>query len=243
MLSTYIIDDEPHAIKSLLSYIEKTPSLQLMGYNEDPLAALTHFQETGVYPDITFLDIDMPQITGIELSQLLKDKTTIVFTTAHPGFALDAFELGITDYLLKPISYQRFLKCVQKVSEQAALKRNKGRELENDFMYVQTEGKGKLIKIFFRDIIYVESQKNYVSIFTLEKKHLTYLTLAEIEEKLPSSFLRISKSYIINKDKISHIEGNEVFLTALKDGFPIGASYKEAFTAHTKEHLLKTKRS
>src|ERR1043165_4695331 len=117
MLTCYIIDDELHAIKSLLAYIEKTPSLQLIGYSENPLHALSQFQEKNEYADITFLDIDMPQLSGIELSSMLKGKTAIVFTTAHTNFAIEAFELEVSDYLLKPFSYERFLKCVHKINE------------------------------------------------------------------------------------------------------------------------------
>lgn len=109
MLTCYIIDDEPHAIKSLTAYVEKTPLLQILGSSQDPQEALAHFQHTNQYADITFLDIEMPQISGLQLSTMLKEKTTIVFTTAHPGFAVNAFELGIGDYLLKPFSYERFL--------------------------------------------------------------------------------------------------------------------------------------
>ena len=105
------------------------------------------------------------------------------------------------------------------------------------------EGKGKLIKAYFKDIIFIESQKNYLSIITQEKKHLTYLTLTEIEQKLPASFLRISKSYIINTNKISHVEGNEIFLINNKESFIIGSSYKDAFSHYMNEHLMKTKRA
>lgn len=242
MLTCYIIDDEFHAIKSLLAYIEKTPLLQVIGYNENPLEALTHFQQTSEYPDITFLDIDMPQITGIELSAILKAKTTIVFTTAHPTFAIEAFELDISDYLLKPFSYERFIKCVYKINDKLLEKRNK-KETIGSFFYIQAEGKGKFIKVCFEDILFIESQKNYLSIVTPGKKYLTYLTLAEIEEKLPTSFMRINKSIIINTDKISHLEGNEVFLQAMKGTFTVSATYKDAFTTHMKKHLIKTKRS
>jgi DNA-binding LytR/AlgR family response regulator len=240
MLNCYIIDDEEHAIKSLVAYIEKTAHLKLMGYSNNPLDALSLFQEKKIYPDITFLDIDMPQMSGIELSALLKDKTAIVFTTAHPNFAIDAFEMDIIDYLLKPISFQRFLKCIDKISARIAEKSNtKG---PDNFFYIQSESKGKLIKISFQEILYVESQKNYVSIVTTDKKHLTYLTLIEIEEKLPNSFMRINKSFIINVDKITHIEGNEIFIENIKTGFVVGASYKDQFTAYMKDRLVKTKR-
>ena len=242
MLTCYIIDDEPHAIKSLRAYVEKTPALQLLGSNENPLAALADFQESNTYPDITFLDIDMPQISGLELSGILNGHTAVVFTTAHPGFALEAFELNISDYLLKPIAYPRFLKCIQKINEQLNRKRTKENETKEDFIYIQSEGKGKLIKIIISDITVIESQKNYVAIITAGKKFLTYLTLTEIENKLPASFLRISKSYILNTAKISLIEGNEVILENSHERYTVGPGYKDTFTNHMKEHLVKTKR-
>ena len=239
MLTCYIIDDEQHAIKSMLVYIEKTSLLKVVGYHQNPLEALSHFQETNSYPDITFLDIDMPQMSGIELSTFLKGKTAIVFTTAHPNFAIDAFEMDISDYLLKPVSFQRFLKCIGKISDRIAEKNKK----ETDrFFYIQTEGKGKLIKISFDDVLFIESQKNYISIITVDKKHLTYLTLTEIEEMLPPFFMRVSKSFIINTHKITHIEGNEIFLHGVKTSFVIGSSYKESFVNYMKDHLMKTKR-
>jgi DNA-binding LytR/AlgR family response regulator len=242
MLTCYIIDDEPHAIKTLQAYIGKTPWLQLIGSNQRPLEAVSHFQDTNEYADITFLDIDMPEISGIELSSILQRKTAIVFTTAHTDFAIKAFEMEASDYLLKPFSYQRFLKCADKLNSLISQKRDKNKKAIDDFFYIQAEGKGKLIKLSFRDIIYLESQKNYLSIVTAQKKWLTYLTLTEIQEKLPPAFLRINKSFIVNTDKITHIEGNEIFLLNVKESFPIGASYKEAFSLHMKEHLLKTKR-
>ncbi|MGZ5221246.1 MAG: LytR/AlgR family response regulator transcription factor, partial [Chitinophagaceae bacterium] len=164
MLTCYIIDDEPHAIRSLQAYIDKTPLLQLSGYNEDPLAALAHFQQTNEYADITFLDIDMSGISGIELSSILKGKTAIVFTTAHPDFAIEAFELEISDYLLKPFSYERFIKSVYKINDLIEQRKARARSVVEDFFYIQTEAKGKLVKVYFKDIFYVESQKNYVSI-------------------------------------------------------------------------------
>lgn len=241
MLTCYIIDDELHSIKSLSAYVSKTPLLHLIGHSENPFEALSHFQKH-TYPDITFLDVEMPEISGIEVSTILKGKTAIVLTTAHPNFAIEAFELDISDYLLKPFSYQRFIKCIYKINDVIERRKNKNADLAEDYFYIQVEGKGKLIKVYFKDIIFIESQKNYLSIVTQEKKHLTYLTLTEIEEKLPASFLRISKSYIVNTNKISHVEGNEIFLKDNKESFILGLSYKDAFSHYMKVHLVKTKR-
>jgi DNA-binding LytR/AlgR family response regulator len=241
MLTCYVIDDEAHAIKSLVAYINRTPVLQLTGFSENPLDALSFFQQQKQYPDITFLDIEMPQVSGIELGKMLRDKTAVVFTTAHPDFAVGAFELDISDYLLKPFSFERFLKSVNKISDRIAEKRKNHQA--DDFFYIQTEVKGKLIKLQFDEIIFMQSQKNYLSIVTKDKKHLTYLSLSEIEEKLPASFLRVSKSFIVNTDKITRLEGDELFLEDEVQAITIGTSYKEAFAAFMKDHLIKTKRS
>jgi len=244
MKTCYIIDDESHAISNLQGYIEKTPGLELIGYNQNPLEALAGFQENDSYADITFLDIDMPQISGIEMSAMLQKKTTIVFTTAFPNFAIDAFDLDVSDFLLKPFSYERFLKCIHKITQIIQKKKSYAPEASEDYFFIQTDGKGKVTKLFYKDLLYIESQKNYVAIVTTQKKILTYLTLSEIEEKLAAHpFLRIHKSYIINTEKISHVEGNDIFLFDLKQNFPIGISYRDAFFNYMKEKLIKTKRS
>lgn len=241
-MTCFIIDDELHAINGLKSYVERTPFLELLGTSQEPLAALSHFQQTGVYPQITFLDVEMPELSGIELSGLLAGRTKVVLTTAHPGFAVAAFELAVSDYLLKPFSYQRFLKCVQKIHDQGISNRSINEETD-DFFYIQTEGKGKLIKLFFKDLVYIESQKNYVSIVTADRKYLTYLTLTEISEQLPASFLRVSKSHIVNTVSIKQIEGTELILEGLPNlRIHIGAAYKESFLTHMNEHLIKSKR-
>lgn len=243
MVTCYIIDFEAPIIKTLQSYIEKIPNFQVIGHNNNPLSALIQFQETNSYPDITFLDVDMPDFSGIEICSLLKErnKTDIVFTSANTKYAIEAIEMDVTDYLVKPLSYERFLKCVCKINSRVYRVKAK-KKSACDFFYIQSESKGKLIKIALLDILYVESQKNYISIATHQKKHLTYLTLSEIEAKLDSSFLRINKSYIINTQKISYMEGNEIFLMNIKEGFMVGPGYKEAFKMHLKEYLVKSKR-
>lgn len=243
MVTCYIIDFESPSINTLQAYIEKTPHLQVMGYNSNPLTAIMQFQETNCYPDITFLDIDMPDFPSIETCSMLKDRnrTEIVFTSSNTQYAIEAIELDVTDYLVKPFSYERFLKCVCKINNRMN-RVNVKKDPCPDFFYIQSESKGKLIKIALTDILYVESQKNYISISTHQKKYLTYLTLSEIEEKLDSTFLRINKSYIINTRMISHVEGNEIFLMNIKEGFTVGPGYKEAFNIHLKEYLVKSKR-
>jgi len=175
MKTCYIIDDELHAISNLQDYIKKTPGLNLIGTNQNPVQALSFFQESEAYPDITFLDIDMPHLSGIELSSMLKGKTIIVFTTAYPNFAIDAFDLEVSDFLLKPFSYERFLKCINKINPILQKKKNELPKVSEDHFYIQTDGKGKVTKLFYRDIFYIESQKNYLSIVTAQKNCLLTL--------------------------------------------------------------------
>jgi two-component system LytT family response regulator len=178
MTSCYIIDDELHAIQVLAGYVNKTPGLELAGSTENPLEGLNEFREKG-YADITFVDIDMAQLSGIEVATLIGNKTSVVFTTAFPKYAVEAFEKDASDYILKPITYERFLKCINKITARIGSKK------ENDFFYIQCESKGKIIKLNYDDIIFVEALKNYVSIHTADNKHLTYLTLKEMEGSLP----------------------------------------------------------
>lgn len=243
MITCYIIDDESHAIQNLQDYIQKTPNLELIGTNQDPLKAHAEFLEKNQYPDITFLDIDMPQISGIELSKMISGKTAVVFTTAYSNFAIDAFDLEISDFLLKPFAYERFLKCINKITPLLQKKPVETPKASDEYFYIQTDGKGKVTKLMYKEILYIESQKNYISIVTPQKKLLTYLTLSEIEEKLSNQlFLRIHKSFIINTEMISHVEGNDIYLVNLRDAFPIGTSYRDNFFNYMKEKLIKTKR-
>ncbi len=237
----YIIDDELHAIETLKAYIEKTPGLELIGSSTNPLEALALFRDTGKYADITFLDVDMPQLQGTEVAVLLGNNTHIIFTTAYQDYALNGFELGVSDFLLKPFPYERFLKSLYKV--QGSLKLKQPEIPRNSALFIQTEGKGKIVKLFHDHILYMESKKNYLSIVTQEKAYLTYLSLSEMESELPGHFFRIHKSFILNTDFISHIEGNDIFLKGIPEPLPIGASYRDTFFNFVKERLVKTKRS
>ena len=243
MITCYIIDDEVHAIEVLSRYITQTPGLQLAGSSTNPLEALQLFRETK-YADITFIDVDMPQLSGIELGELLQDKTSIAFVTAYDKFAIRAFEQNAVDYILKPIMYERFLKCINKLNSRTI--KNTVPEDDNNqrgHFYIQYEMKGKIVKIEYNDVIYIEALKNYVIIHTHTSNYITYLTMKEMEENLPSSlFMRVHKSYIINVDKVITIDGNNIQLKEKKE-LVIGASYKDLFLNTLKEKLIRTKRS
>jgi DNA-binding LytR/AlgR family response regulator len=247
MISCYIVDDELHAIQVLSKYIELTPGLSLRGTNENPLEALQVFRESG-YADITFLDVDMPQLSGMELSELLQDKTSIVFATAYDKYAIEAFEKNAFDYILKPISYERFLKCINKLNSRSAKSAtesdstNNGNGSQRDHFYIQYEMKGKIVKIEYKDVTFIQALKNYIIINTGANKYITYLTMKEIEESLPPNiFMRVHKSSIINLEKVISVDGNNITLRD-KMELTIGASYKEAFLGKLNQNLIKTKR-
>nr|WP_295873279.1 LytTR family DNA-binding domain-containing protein [uncultured Chitinophaga sp.] len=242
MISCYIIDDELHAIQVLAKYIEQTPGLLLAGSSENPLEALQIFRENG-HADITFVDIDMPQISGMELSELLQGETSIVFATAYDKYALQAFEKNAFDYILKPISYERFLKCINKLNSKEVKAATPNEKGIRDHFYIQYEMKGKIVKIEYNDVIYVQALKNYVIVHTLQAKYITYLTMKEMEESLPTTlFMRVHKSFIVNLTKVVGIDGSCIQLKD-KMELTIGSGYKEAFFQHLNEKIIKTKRS
>jgi DNA-binding LytR/AlgR family response regulator len=243
MISCYIIDDEDHAIDILSKYVNRTPYLELVGTESNPLVALDKLSSGQITPDITFLDINMPQLSGMELSELIHFNTLIVFTTAFSNYAIQAFENNALDYLMKPISYERFLKAISKVQlrRQNTSSLNQKKD-DNDYFFIKSEMKGKMIKVSFNDIHYIETLQNYIHIHTHDDNHVTYLTMAEIYDKLPLDvFSRIHKSFIVNIKKIKYIEGNRIFMENKKD-VVIGESYRKDFFDGINQKVIKSKR-
>jgi two-component system LytT family response regulator len=200
-LSCYIVDDELHAIEVLAGHIEAISDLQLLGYNTNSIAALREVNEK--HPDVVFLDIDMPNLDGIEFKKLIPQDIRVIFTTGSTDYALDAFEISAFDYLLKPISYSRFQRAINKLNQFVSINNQQTIKPKEDFFYIKCENKGKMVKVNFEDIMYVESNSNYVIVSTTETKYNTYLTLKEIKARLPDdSFFRIHKSFVINHKKI-----------------------------------------
>lgn len=238
----YVIDDEADSVALMTEYIERTPGLELIGAATNPLDALDILTSKDA-PDITFADVDMRQLSGLELAGMVNLYTSVVFTTAFPEYALQAFDKEAFDFLLKPINYERFLKCIQK----AKRKINKRTEdlglLKDDFFNIKSEIKGRIIKIKFDQVIYIEGASNYIQIFTTEGKHMTYLTMREIERHLPKKlFVRIHRSFIININFVTVTERSQVRMQgdiALK----MGDHYKERFLAIMDEHLVKSERN
>lgn len=236
-----IIDNEDHALDVIRKYILKTPELELAGAELNPLQALNKITNGEIVTDITFLDIDMPQLSGIELAELIQPYTRIIFTTAFGEYAVNAFDKDAIDYLLKPVSYQRFLKAISRAKEKIKPNPNAIKN-ERDHFFIQSEGKGKLIRINHQEITYIESAQNYIRIHLPDHIYLTYFTMAEMEETLPADkFKRIHKSYIVNLDKITSIEAGMLHL-ADGSAVALGQSYRKELQDVIRPMLLKSKR-
>jgi two-component system, LytTR family, response regulator len=239
MIRCIIVDDEQHAIDIIAHYVSQTPQLELVGSTTNPIEALQMVSNNHI--DLVFLDIQMPELSGIDLIKALNGKVKVILTTAYSEFALESYELDVVDYLLKPVRLPRFLAAVQKAAKELqesrpAVKEEHG---EEDYIFVKTEMKGKLIKINLADIDYIEGMKNYVAIYCNGKKTMVYTSMKEIEEKLPAKrFLRVHKSYIISIAKISGIEGNMVRLSGVTADIMIGDSYKPELMEIVKGRMI-----
>lgn len=240
-LSCYIVDDEAGAIALLKEYIERTPGLELIGSSLDPLVALDEL--TGVNaPDITFVDVDMRLLSGMELAGMVNLYTTVVFTTAFPQYAIEAFEKEAFDYLLKPITYERFAKCILHAKRKRKLTAKYDYPIREDFFNIKSEVKGRMVKIKFDEVIYVEGAVNYIQIHTTEGKHMTYLKMKDIESFLPKPlFARIHRSFLINVNYVKVTERNQVRMVN-GESLTMGDNYKQHFLDLMDEHLIKTDR-
>lgn len=223
--TTYVIDDEEHSLIVLTDYIQRTPGLQLLGTATKPLEAL-HQISSGPAPDLIFADIDMPEISGLELAGLLPGSSQLVFITSFPEYAVDAFEKSARDYLLKPFSYERFLKCIQKVRSIPAAA---APPLQDDAFFVK-HGKGTLYRLQPSKVIYVEADLNYIHIHLPEERLTVYLTLKEMEEKLPAGqFLRVHKSFLVNPSHIIVAEPGQLKMVN-QHIVPVGRLFRPALS-------------
>ena len=224
-LNCVIIDDEPLARKGLKEYIEDVAFLSLTGEYDSPLKATETISSGKV--QLIFLDIQMPKITGLQFFQSLQQAPPVIFTTAYPQYALDGFELNALDYLVKPISFDRFLKAVMKAKEYYELRaQNKPAETTTALDYLFIKVDGKLVKVLLNDILFVEAVQNYVTIHTKDKKLLTYLTFHSIEDFLPGHlFIKTHKSYLVAINKIESIDGSCIQMQ--KHTIPISRNLKE----------------
>jgi len=228
MINCLIVDDEQHAIDILVHYVKQTPHLNLVATTINPIEALQIIATQKV--DLIFLDIQMPELSGMDLIKAINGKAKVILTTAYSEFALESYELDVVDYLLKPIRFPRFLQAVQKVVKEAEDHAEEDHTIvdpEDDYIFVKTESKGKLLKINLCDIDYIEGMKNYVAIYCGGKKTLVYTSMKDLEERLSKKqFIRVHKSFIIPIAKITGIEGNLLRLKNVNAEILIGDNYK-----------------
>ncbi len=233
-INCLIIDDEPLARKGLKEYVEEVDFLQLAGEFENPLRAAETLSQGGI--QLLFLDIQMPKISGLDFFRSLQPAIPVIFTTAYPQYALDGFELNALDYLVKPVSFERFYKAALRAKEYYEVREKNATEGPGSSEYFFIKADNKLVKIFFRDVLFAEALQNYVVIQTTDKKYITYLTFKAIEEYLPAGdFLKTHKSYIIAASKIDSIEGNDIRIGT--HHIPISRNLKD----EVMEKLLKGK--
>lgn len=236
-LTCIIVDDEPPAVRILQKYASQLADLECIATTNKAIETLQLVEKH--HPDILFLDIQMPELTGIQLSTLLKDKVSIIFTTAYAQFALDGFELDAVDYLLKPISFDRFIRAVEKVKRKL-LSSDSGVKVisENkEYFFVKTDGKNRFKRIQLKDIYYLESIKNYVVLHTESEEIITYNTLKYYEDSLPKDlFVKTHRSYLVALQKIKETDTNEVWV--LNKCLPLGDTYKKEFFKKINRNVL-----
>ena len=220
-----IIDDEPLALDLLESYVKKTPFLELAGKYSSAVQAMKELADQQT--DVIFLDIQMPELNGLEFSRMLSPETRIIFTTAFDQYAIDGYKVNALDYLLKPISYPDFLQAANKALHQHELMHRSPQD-EIDSIFVKSEY--KLVQIKLKNILYVEGLKDYIKIYEEDnpKPVLSLMSMKAMEDLLPSSqFMRIHRSYIVRKDKIRIIDRGRIVFG--KTYIPISDSYKQTF--------------
>ena len=214
-----IIDDEPLAIRLLEDYISKTYFLEFRFSTVNPLIGLQKMKEESY--DLVFLDIQMPELSGVNFMKIVGNKMKYILTTAYAEYALEGYEHNVIDYLLKPVSFDRFQKSALK-----ALERFPVEDSQNTHFFIKSSGQQH--RINFNDIFYIESIKDYVNIKTINQEYIVLETLKSLESQLPDNFIRVHKSYIVNINKIKSILQKIIILNSEKE-IPIGDSYKYAF--------------
>lgn len=233
-----IIDDEPLAVEMLVNYVSRTPSLELSGSYTDPVLALSEMDS--IKPDIVFLDIQMPDINGLELSKMLPEQTMIVFTTAFKEYAFESYEVEAVDYLLKPIRYQKFLEAVAKVEKRLNSVRPAFDADSSDRKTAFIKVNGEYKRIDFEDILCVSGMKDYVLIYLASEKEplVTHITMKVMEDLLPPDlFMRVHRSHIVSLRSISHVDAyGDIWISGMS--IPVSDTYRKRFESYMRENLL-----
>ncbi len=221
-----IVDDEPAAHYVLANYIAKNPQLELMHDAYNAIEALHYLEQNTV--DLMFLDIDMPEVTGIEMLGKIANPPRTILTTAYSEFALESYEYGVLDYLLKPIFYPRFEKAVERFLQNGAVIPTATEQKGNITVKVDSE----LVDIDINTILYTQSYGNYVKIFTTRRSYVATITTNELEKCLPPNFVRAHKSHIVSLDKIDEVKKDHVLIKGMP--IPIGITYKRELSERLK---------
>ena len=242
-LRCFVVDDEPLAVKMLENFIERTPFLELAGSFTDPVLALSEIRTQA--PQLVFLDIQMPDLSGMELSRMIPDGTRIIFTTAFKQYAFESYEVSALDFLLKPIRYQKFLEAAEKAREWFTLKEAASAAPAAAAPAVEAKTStffkvdGALRKVEYDDILFVEGMKDYVMVYLASQRQplVTHVTMKAMEEMLPAGFMRIHRSFIVALDKVSSVSGTG----DVKVGdrlLHVSDAYRDAFDAYLREHSI-----
>jgi len=238
-LRTIALDDEPLALKLVEDYIRKTPFLELVGSFDNPLDAIDFLTEEDV--DLILLDIQMPDLTGIEFTKVLQNAPKIIFTTAYERYAIEGFKLNAVDYLLKPFSYTEFLTAVQKAKKLIELEQEHESlptlEANDQFLFLKSEY--KIRRINFNDILYIEGLKDYVKVYLHadDKPILSLNSVKSLEQKLPEGqFMRVHRSFIVNLNRIEVIERSRIVFG--KTYIPVSDQYKEKFQEFLNKNFI-----
>ena len=234
-LKCAIIDDEPLAAELLSSYVKKTPELNLVGCFDSAVAAMKTLREEPA--DLLFLDIQMPELSGLEFAHLLPQQTRIVFTTAFDRYALDGYKVNAVDYLLKPISYKDFMKTVNKVIN--LVNREHVCKILNQDKYIYVKSDYKLHRVMFDHILYIEGVKDYVKFYVENERKsiLSLMNMKNLEDYLPQpQFMRVHRSFIVNTQKISQIDRGRIVVNDIY--IPVSESYKERVQNYLDAHTL-----
>jgi DNA-binding LytR/AlgR family response regulator len=233
MINCLVVDDEPIARNGIMEYIRQIDYLIPVAQCKSGAEAAGLLQKNKI--DLIFIDIQMPKLTGIEFVRALADPPLIIFTTAYSEYALEGFELDVVDYLLKPISFARFMKAAEKALSYMHAK-EKNVSITDGFFFIKCNG--KIEKIVMGDVVYIEAMANYVIIHTRQKKYITYLTFSGIEEQLPAHlFVRIHKSFLVAVSAIETIDGNEIITNSVR--LPISKNYRNEVMTRIESRFIK----